>query len=170
MSFHPKIVSFPLSHLCSSPNSMFTVIFWKPISPLGLSYIEELRFGICVEASPRRSDVRAMQWWIDSFADVEDVAPLRKVTLEIRGNIVHGSDKENLWSELDRAATRPQFSSLQTFTVIFHCSEDFDNWHACRMKDLIWTKCTEMRNRKVLKVMGCQLELSIEELHEYERG
>ncbi|KAK0239445.1 hypothetical protein EDD85DRAFT_821906 [Armillaria nabsnona] len=162
-----------ISHACPTLRvlhviSLQDMIFWKPIPPLGLSYIEELRFGICVQASPRWSDVRAIQWWVDSFADVEDVAPLRKVTLEIRGNIVHGSDKEDLWSELDRAATRPQFSSLQTFTIIFHCSED--DWHACRMKDLIWTKCTEMRNRKVLKVMGCRLELSMEDLHEYERG
>ncbi|SJL12311.1 uncharacterized protein ARMOST_15734 [Armillaria ostoyae] len=173
--FEDYFYTLYISHACPTLRVLHVIspqdmIFWKPVPALGLSYIEELRFGICVEASPRRSDVRAMQWWIDSFADVEDVAPLRKVTLEIRGNIVHGSDEEDLWSELDRAATRPQFSSLQTFTVIFHCSEDIDDWHACKMKDLIWTKCTEMRNRKVLKVMGCQLELSMEDLREYERG
>ncbi|KAK0463482.1 uncharacterized protein EV420DRAFT_1518426 [Desarmillaria tabescens] len=144
----------------TSPQNMIT---WKVIPPLGLNYIEELRFGTGFRASSRRSGVRALQWWIDSFTYVEGVAPLQKVVLEIHGNILLGSDKEDLWSELDRAVTRPQFSSLQTFTIIFHRL----GGHSCGAKDLIWAKFIELRNREVLKVMECQLQLAIQNLPEY---
>ncbi|KAK0211661.1 hypothetical protein IW262DRAFT_1413628 [Armillaria fumosa] len=76
--FEDYLCTLYISHACPTLRvlhviSLQDMIFFKPTPPLGLSYIEELRFGICVEASSRWLDVRAMQWWIDSFTDVDDV-------------------------------------------------------------------------------------------------